>query len=78
MLWTPKNSKTHWCAALEELLPEPKERSATWLTSTFPTGSDHPDAPLCSAGYQVHTATPASVKCKGAALQVSCLACRLM
>ena len=40
-------------AALEELLTQPKPRSEAWLTSTFPTDSDHPDAPLCSAGYQV-------------------------
>ena len=33
-------------AALEELLPEPKPRSEAWLTSTFPEGSEHPDAPL--------------------------------
>ena len=40
-------------AALEELLPEPHPRSEMWLTSTFPDGSNDPDAGLCSAGYQV-------------------------
>lgn len=38
---------------LEEVLPEPKARKETWLTSTFPTGSEEPEAALCSAGYQV-------------------------
>lgn len=40
-------------ADLEAVVPEPKPRSATWLTSTFPTGSEDPEAALCSGGYQV-------------------------
>lgn len=39
--------------SLEAALPEPKERKESWLTSTFPSGSEDPEAPLCSAGYQV-------------------------
>ena len=32
----------------------PKERPASWLSAAFHEDSDHPDANLCSAGYQVH------------------------
>ncbi len=40
-------------AALEGVVPEPKERSATWLTSTYAVDDESPEAKLCSGGYQV-------------------------
>ncbi len=34
-------------------MPEPKERSATWISTTFPSDTSDGEAKLCSAGYQV-------------------------
>ncbi|EIE23140.1 hypothetical protein COCSUDRAFT_47508 [Coccomyxa subellipsoidea C-169] len=41
-------------AALEEVVPEPKERSATWLSSTYAVDDESPEARLCSGAYQTH------------------------
>ncbi|EIE22203.1 ketoacyl-synt-domain-containing protein [Coccomyxa subellipsoidea C-169] len=41
-------------AALEEVVPEPKERSATWLSSSYAVDNDSTEARLCSAAYQTH------------------------
>lgn len=40
-------------AALEGVVPEPKERSATWLTSTYAVDDESEDAKFCSGKYQV-------------------------
>ena len=34
-------------------MPEPKERSATWLTSTYAVDDESEDAKFCSGKYQV-------------------------
>ena len=34
-------------------MPEPKARSATWLSSTYAVDDESPEAALCSGGYQV-------------------------
>ena len=43
---------------LEGALPEPRRRTAGWLSSTFGPSSTDPDAQTCSAAYhvRVHTA----------------------
>lgn len=41
------------CAALEKIIPEPKARSRSWISSTYPAGSTDEDAHLVSAKYQV-------------------------
>ena len=38
---------------MKKLIPKPTPRSETWLTTVFPEGSEDPEAPMCSAGYQV-------------------------
>ena len=40
-------------AALESVVPEPKERSATWLSSTYAVDDESEEAKYCSGGYQV-------------------------
>lgn len=34
-------------------MPEPKARSATWLSSTYAVDDESPEAALCSGAYQV-------------------------
>ena len=34
-------------------MPEPKERSATWLSSTYAVDDESEEAKYCSGGYQV-------------------------
>lgn len=41
------------CAELEEVIPEPKERPASWISTSFHQGCDDPTAMFCSADYQV-------------------------
>ena len=41
------------CAALEKVVPEPKARSATWLSSTYAVDDESEEAKHCSGGYQV-------------------------
>lgn len=45
-------------AALEEVVPEPKARSATWLSSTYAVDDESPEAALCSGAYQVILQAP--------------------
>lgn len=39
--------------ALEGAVPEPRRRSAAWVSSTYSPGSADPDAQTCSAAYHV-------------------------
>ena len=41
------------CAALEGVVPEPKARSDTWLSSTYAVDDGSEEAKHCSGGYQV-------------------------
>ena len=34
-------------------MPEPKARSATWLSSTYAVDDESEEAKYCSGGYQV-------------------------
>lgn len=34
-------------------MPEPKQRSATWLSSTYAVDDESEEAKYCSGGYQV-------------------------
>ncbi|CAK0786732.1 hypothetical protein CVIRNUC_009946 [Coccomyxa viridis] len=40
--------------ALEKVVPEPKARSATWLSSTYAVDDESEEAKYCSGGYQTH------------------------
>ena len=40
-------------AALESVVPEPRQRSATWLSSTYAVDDESEEAKFCSGGYQV-------------------------
>ena len=58
------------CAALEEVVPAPKPRSPTWLTSTFPEDSADADAQLCSAGYQARRTCSQALGSRGVGSRV--------
>ena len=54
-------------AALEGALPEPRRRTAAWVSSTYGPGSADPDAQTCSAAYHVRVLgyQPACVRREG-------------
>ena len=41
------------CAELQKVMPEPKPRSKTWLSTCFPAGSEDEAAKTCGADYHV-------------------------
>lgn len=57
--WIAPEFVVHGYAALEKIIPEPKARSTSWISSTYPAGSTDEAAGLVSAQYQVNT--PVSV-----------------
>ncbi len=41
------------CADLEKIIPEPKPRSKTWLSTCYALDDGSADADMCGVGYQV-------------------------
>ena len=41
------------CTDLEKIIPEPKARSKTWLSSCYALDDGSADAGMCGVGYQV-------------------------
>ena len=41
------------CADLETIIPEPKPRSKTWLSTCYALDDGSADAGMCGIGYQV-------------------------